>query len=403
MKNSVFLNHNIVSYPYSSDMLSTQSYSIPLVYYKGRPMLDMRSYNDFIKNVYIEKEETVEKPKEKPKKERKLVNLELEIETLDDLIELAKKVGEEYKLSDDIEYNIDLAMIGELLPEMEALNTMVGQTGLKTQVAQLILYYSLHLNMSNDDLLHTIIEGEPGTGKTEFAQKIAKIYLKMGVLKKDIFKKVKRSDLIAGYLGQTAIKTMDVINEVRGGVLFIDEAYSLGNSQGKDSKDSFSKECIDIINQSLTEMRDKPEDYFILMIAGYKEDLKRSFFSFNDGLERRFTIHFTMDKYTSEDLMNIFIKKAREAGWDLTEDTVSISFMEENLDYFKFAGGDIEVLFAKCKIAHSKNIINGKNKTKRCLNRADMELGMEIFKKNPAVSERKGEDDSNAFWRSMYN
>jgi SpoVK/Ycf46/Vps4 family AAA+-type ATPase len=331
------------------------------------------------------------------------VNLELTIENLDDLIDLAKKVDVEYKLTDEVEYNIDLEMIKNLLPEMESLKSMIGQEGLKTQVAQLILYFSLHLNVANDDLLHTIIDGEPGTGKTEFAQKIAKIYLKMGVLKKDIFKKVKRSDLIAGFLGQTALKTMDVINEVRGGVLFIDEAYSLGNSQGKDSRDSFSKECIDILNQSLTEMRDKPDDYFILMIAGYKDDLKRSFFAFNDGLERRFTIHFAMDTYSPEDLAQIFKKKAVEAGWELEDNAIDGQFIEKNQEYFKYAGGDMEVLFAKCKIAHSKNIISGKNKTKRRLNRSDVELGTEIFIKNPAVSDRKKDEDSNVFWRSMYN
>jgi len=402
MNNYVHVNHKTVKYPYSAEMLNTYNYSIPIVYYKGRPVLDTKSYNDFIRKVYTNNVENTEKVEKLEKKEKRLINLELSIETLDDLIELAKKVDVDYELSDEIEYNIDLAMIKDLLPEMENLQMMVGQEGLKTQVAQLILYFSLHLNIENDDLLHTIIDGEPGTGKTEFAQKIAKIYLKMGVLKKDIFKKVKRSDLIAGYLGQTAMKTMDVINEVRGGVLFIDEAYSLGNSQGKDSRDSFSKECIDIINQSLTEMRDRPDDYFILMIAGYKEDLKRSFFSFNDGLERRFTIHFTMDPYSPEDLMNIFKKKTIEAGWEIGEDAIDADFIEKYKEYFKYAGGDMEVLFSKCKIAHSKNIISGKNKNKRCLNRADIELGTQIFINNPAVSDRK-QDESNAFWRSMYN
>jgi SpoVK/Ycf46/Vps4 family AAA+-type ATPase len=121
-------------------------------------------------------------------------------------------------------------------------------------------------------LLHTVIEGEPGTGKTELAEKIGKVYLKLGILKNDIFKKVKRSDLIAGYLGQTAIKTARLIEECKGGVLFIDEAYSLGNAEGKDGRDSFSKECIDVLNQSLTENKNN----FVCIIAGYKEDLEKS-------------------------------------------------------------------------------------------------------------------------------
>ena len=199
------------------------------------------------------------------------------------------------------------------------------------------------------------------------------------------------------------MKTEEVINEVSGGVLFIDEAYSLGNNDGKESKDSFSKECIDILNQSLTEMRDNPDDYFILMIAGYKEDLKNSFFALNDGLERRFTVHFTMETYSTQELIEIFKKKTREASWEIDEKAMSIEFMEKNKQYFKYAGGDMETLFVKCKIAHSKNLINGKNKKKRVLNEQDINDGLEIFVKNPIVGERKPDDDSDASWRTIYS
>jgi Holliday junction resolvasome RuvABC ATP-dependent DNA helicase subunit len=380
-------------YPY----FETRTYNIPMIYYGGRAVIDTRAYQKYAQNVVIPTN-----PQQKTIQKRQ-VNLELQIQRLSDLIDLARKVDIDYKLTPDIEYNIDLAMIKNLLPEMVNLNNMIGQEGIKTQIANMILYFSLHLNMANDDLMHTVIDGAPGTGKTEFAQKIAKIYLKLGILKKDIFKKVKRSDLIAGYLGQTALKTEEVINEVSGGVLFIDEAYSLGNNDGKESKDSFSKECIDILNQSLTEMRDNPDDYFILMIAGYKEDLKNSFFACNDGLERRFTIHFTMESYSSQELIEIFKKKTLEAGWEIDEKAMSIEFMDKNKQYFKYAGGDMETLFVKCKIAHSKNLINGKNKKKRVLNELDINDGLDIFVKNPIVGERKPEDDSKASWRTIYS
>ena len=380
-------------YPY----FETRTYNIPMIYYGGRAVIDTRAYQKYAQNVVIPPN-----PQQKQIQKRQ-VNLELHIQTLSDLIELAHKVDIDYKLTPDVEYNIDLAMIKNLLPEMVNLNNMIGQEGIKTQIANMILYFSLHLNMANDDLMHTVIDGAPGTGKTEFAQKIAKIYLKLGILKRDIFKKVKRSDLIAGYLGQTALKTEEVINEVSGGVLFIDEAYSLGNNDGKESKDSFSKECIDILNQSLTEMRDNPDDYFILMIAGYKEDLKKSFFALNDGLERRFTIHFTMESYSSQELIEIFKKKTHEAGWEIDEKALSIEFMDKNKQYFKYAGGDMETLFVKCKIAHSKNLINGKNKKKRVLNELDINDGLDIFVKNPIVGERKPEDDSKASWRTIYS
>ena len=97
-----------------------------------------------------------------------------------------------------------------------------------------------------------LVKGEPGTGKTELGNILGKIYLAVGALKNDVFRVVKRSDLIAGYLGQTAIKTQKVIDQCTGGVLFIDEAYSLGNSE---QRDSFSKECIDTLNQNLSEKK----------------------------------------------------------------------------------------------------------------------------------------------------
>lgn len=332
---------------------------------------------------------------------RQKIRLVVEIDDLIDLIEFSKRIDVDYLISSDIEYNIDLQMLKNLLPDMINLNNMIGQNKIKNQVANLILYYSLHLNKKEDDLLHTIIDGEPGTGKTEFAQKIAKIYLKMGVLKRDVFKKVKRSDLIAGYLGQTALKTQDILNEVKGGVLFIDEAYSLGNNSGKDSGDSYSKECIDLLNQSLTEMRDKPDDYFIMIVAGYKEDLKKSFFGVNDGLERRFSINFSMESYSSNDLVKIFIKKVKDNYWNILDDAIDEKFIEDNKQYFKYHGGDMELLFMKCKVAHSKNLIRGKNDNKSVLNKNDIIDGMKIFIDNSNVRERHDEID-NIKLHSMY-
>ena len=325
------------------------------------------------------------------------INIEMDVETLDDLIHLGKKVGTEFKLEPHIEYNIDLAMIRDVLPEMEDLNDMVGQEEFKRQVVTLILYYSMRLNRKNDDLLHTAIYGEPGIGKTEFAQKLAKIYLKLGVLKNNIFRKVRRSDLIAGFLGQTALKTAEVLKSVRGGVLFIDEAYSIGNSSGKDTQDSYSKECLDLINQSLTEMREGDDKYFILMIAGYKDELKRNFFGMNDGLERRFSIHFTMEPYNAKELVDIFIKKVLESGWGIERGALTEEFMKEHYGCFKFFGGDMELLFVKCKITHSKNLLAGKSKMKRCISDTDVKDGFALFMKNSS-----GVDPMASLMKSMY-
>jgi ATP-dependent Clp protease ATP-binding subunit ClpA len=332
------------------------------------------------------------------KKEYKWIELP-EIKTLSDLIKIAKQFGEGLTWTDDYEYNINLKLLNSLIPELEELDKMIGLQVVKSQIIDLILYRALGLDEKNHDLLHTVIEGEPGTGKTELAEKIAKIYLKIGILKNNIFKKVKRSDLIAGYLGQTAIKTSKIIEECKGGVLFIDEAYSLGNSEGKDGKDSFSKECIDILNQSLTESKSD----FICMIAGYADDLAKSFFSYNSGLERRFPIRFTINPYTDEELGKIFVKKIKELEWDICVSQEDLNqFIKSNRKYFKFNGGDMEILFAKCKISHSKNLLKFENKTKKVLDKKDIYDGIELFKLNPEIKSRAEKVEIKERISSMY-
>ena len=143
---------------------------------------------------------------------------------------------------------------------------------IKRDVFELLLYQLQEFDNSKD-MLHTIIEGEPGVGKTDLAKILAQIYQGMGYCYNDIVKFVKRSDLIGGYLGQTAIKTQKVLDECQGGILVIDEAYSLGSPEGRDS---YSKECIDTLTRFLSE---SPET--IVFIMGYKDDLEQSLFAHN--------------------------------------------------------------------------------------------------------------------------
>ena len=120
-------------------------------------------------------------------------------------------------------------------------------------------------------------------------------------MRSNVFKKVTRADLIAGYLGQTAIKTRKVIEECLGGVLFIDEAYALGNNE---KSDSFSKECIDTLCEALSDHKDE----LMIIIAGYEKELKKCFFEYNEGLESRFVWRFSTEEYSPQELRKIFIK-----------------------------------------------------------------------------------------------
>lgn len=329
--------------------------------------------------------------KEYEKEEEKIYKwIKFEINSLDDLILIGKNYGSVY--TDEYNYNLDIKIINSMVNELEDLNKMIGLTNIKKYIVDIILYYALKLENKNKDLLHTVIEGEPGTGKTELAEKLSKIFLKMGILKNNIFKKVKRSDLIAGYLGQTAIKTIKLLEECKGGVLFIDEAYSLGNAEGKDGKDSFSKECIDTLNQYLTENKSD----FICIIAGYKEDLEKSFFSFNSGLERRFPIRFSIDSYSDDELAKIFIKKIYENEWNIDCSDIS-ELIKKYRNYFKFNGGDMENLFAKCKITHAKNLLLNEFKSKKVLDKEDINDGLKLFINNPEVKRRIKEEESNNY------
>jgi SpoVK/Ycf46/Vps4 family AAA+-type ATPase len=265
------------------------------------------------------------------------------------------------------------------------LNNMIGMKNLKENIVDQILFYIQNLHKqpdnkikTNSDFMHTVIYGPPGTGKTEIAKIMGQIFSKIGVLKKGTFKKVTRSDLVAGYLGQTAIKTTDVIKECLGGVLFIDEAYSLGSPE---KRDTFSKECIDTLCEALSDHKDN----LMVIIAGYENELNECFFNSNQGLNSRFTWRFKTDEYSAEDLYQIFLKKVKNAGWELLENTntnITVKWFEKHKSSFVFYGRDIETLFAKIKIAHSRRVFCLDEEVKKKITLKDMDKGLDIFLKN---------------------
>jgi len=325
-----------------------------------------------------------------PKKE---INIDVEINSISDILSLIDK----YKLDPSINYNIDMKALHNIKEPLIELNDMIGMNELKNNIVDQILYFiqELHKNKNlSGEFLHTVIYGPPGTGKTEIAKIMGKIYGKVGILSKNTFKKVTRSDLIAGYLGQTALKTRDVIKDALGGVLFIDEAYSLGNSE---KKDSFSKECIDTLCEALSDNKDN----LMVIIAGYEKELKENFFSYNQGLDSRFTWRFKTDNYTYQDLYKIFLKKVNDIGWevDLIEKD-ALEWFKKNYNYFYFFGRDIEILLSKIKIAHSRRVFCKPENDKRKINYKDLEKGFQIYLKNDYIKSKKEEED---FKTNLYN
>jgi len=336
-------------------------------------------------------------PKESIIKNKNKITINTEINNIGDLLKLIDK----YPDSDENDYNINMKTLHKIKEPLVQLNNMIGMKNLKENIVDQLLFYiqnlhTLNSKHSGNDFMHTVIYGPPGTGKTEIAKIMGSIFSKIGMLNKGTFKKVTRSDLIAGYLGQTALKTRDVIKESLGGVLFIDEAYALGNSE---KRDSFSKECIDTLCEALSDNKDN----LMVIIAGYENDLNECFFSYNQGLNSRFTWRFKTDDYNSEDLCKIFIKKVNDCGWSIMEDeSINYKWFEKNKDYFKFYGRDIETLFAKIKIAHAKRVFCLEENLKKKITLIDLENGFKMFLKNDEVKKRKDDNNYKNMLSSMY-
>jgi len=328
---------------------------------------------------------------------KETINIETEINNITDILKLV----DTYKNDPEIKYNINMKSLHDIKEPLEELNNMIGMVQLKNNIVDQILYFIQNLHKSDKssgEFLHTVIYGPPGTGKTEIAKIMGKIYSKLGILSKGTFKKVTRSDLIAGYLGQTALKTKDVIKESIGGVLFIDEAYSLGNPE---KRDSFAKECIDFLCESLS--NDKND--LMVIIVGYEKELKESFFAFNQGLDSRFTWRFKTDDYSHEDLYKIFLKMVKDIGWEIDEKSnINSDWFKKNKEYFRFFGRDIESLLSKTKIAHSRRVFCKPENEKKKINVTDLNKGLEIYLKNDDIKAKKEEEDRKKYlYSTLYS
>ena len=305
--------------------------------------------------------------------EKKKINIQIEINNLNDLLSLTEK----YPLKFDVEYNINMKSLHNIKIPIEKLNNMIGMNKLKESILDQIIYFILDLHINSEgDFMHTVIAGPPGTGKTEIAKIMGEIFSNLGILKKKTFKKVTRSDLIAGYLGQTALKTTEVIKEALGGVLFIDEAYALGNEQ---KRDSFAKECIDTLCEALSNHKDE----LMVIIAGYEKDLEESIFKINKGMHSRFIWRFKIEPYSPIELYQIFCTKMKQQHWTFeTENEINEKWFVQNKDHFPFHGRDMEQLFTYVKISHSYRVY-GKGKENRFkISKTDLNNGLEHLKKN---------------------
>lgn len=246
----------------------------------------------------------------------------------------------------------------ESIDDLKAeLNALIGLDGVKKEVANLINMVTIHKlraeqGLKNTDMsLHMVFSGNPGTGKTTIARLMARIYHSLGILSKGQLVEVDRSGLVAGYVGQTATKTAKVIESAMGGVLFIDEAYSLTSK----SENDFGSEAIDTI---LKAMEDHRED-LIVIVAGY-DGLMDTFIHSNPGLESRFNRYLHFDDYTIDEMCAILdmrLEKGQYVMDDAAKKAVRDYIEESNTSSIAFGNArGVRNIFEKLLVEQANRL-----------------------------------------------
>ncbi|MDF2868461.1 MAG: ATPase central domain protein [Anaerocolumna sp.] len=264
----------------------------------------------------------------------------------------------------ETEEEVQADRLSELLTELDDL---IGLSNVKQEINSLINLIKMKgireeygmpaMNLS----YHMVYTGNPGTGKTTIARLIAEIYKELGILSKGNLVETDRSGLVAGYVGQTALKVKEVVEEALGGVLFIDEAYSLA---GNELAGDFGKEAVD----ALVKLMEDNRDNLVVIVAGYTEEM-RTFLKSNTGLISRFNRFINFPDYTIEELTAILTLMAKNSGLSIEEEAVAhvriyLSTLDKlNTKEFGNARG-IRNIFEKILVNQANRLISSTKPTK---------------------------------------